>query len=287
MPEDEKDTLAPKKQSRCAEKERATETLKKKLLLKKKMTVMPGAEAYASYRNPRVGILLLHGFTSTPQGLRGLAKRLETQGISVSVPLLAGHGTHPCDLLKTSVEEIVESAEAALYGLQRKVRNVFVAGVSFGGNLALHLAAKHPVQGVIAMSAPIYLKHSYLRPLLQVYSWFKPYLKKRLPKESRKDYHIVERVTYDCIPLPALFRGFHWLKKMKGELGKVTSPVLVLQKKDDFLVQEKSAEYIYQKVTSKKKSLKFIENTYHGIALGPSQTIVADEISRFIRENCA
>ena len=50
----------------------------------------------------RTGVLLSHGFTSTPASLRPWAEFLHEQGFSVSVPLLPGHATRWQELNTTT-----------------------------------------------------------------------------------------------------------------------------------------------------------------------------------------
>ena len=41
---------------------------------------------------PRLGVLLLHGFSGNPYTMRPLQAPLEALGMEVSLPLLRGHG---------------------------------------------------------------------------------------------------------------------------------------------------------------------------------------------------
>ena len=51
------------------------------------MTIMPGAEPI-SVDGSEVGVVLCHGYPSTPQSMRGWAEHLAAAGYSVRVPLL-------------------------------------------------------------------------------------------------------------------------------------------------------------------------------------------------------
>src|SRR2546423_13530042 len=62
--------------------------------------VLPGAEPFDHSGGP-VGVLLCHGFTGSPQTLRGWADYLAAQGLTVSLPRLPGHGTTWQDLART------------------------------------------------------------------------------------------------------------------------------------------------------------------------------------------
>src|SRR2546427_10780076 len=108
------------------------------------------------------GCLLLHGFAGTPPEMRGLGEYLAAAGYDVMGPLLAGHGLTPEAMALTRWTDWVRSAQDALTALRRDCREVFVAGQSLGGTLALHLAATNPaVTGVVAvggMGSPDYFR---------------------------------------------------------------------------------------------------------------------------------
>ena len=53
------------------------------------VSVLPGAEPYAHDGND-IGVLLVHGYTSTPQSMRGWAEHLAAAGFTVRLPRLPG-----------------------------------------------------------------------------------------------------------------------------------------------------------------------------------------------------
>ena len=68
--------------------------------------VLPGAEPYA-HDGGDIGVLLVHGYTSTPQSMRGWAEHLAAAGYTVRLPRLPGHGTRWQDLNTTAVAGLV------------------------------------------------------------------------------------------------------------------------------------------------------------------------------------
>src|SRR3989442_7297654 len=108
------------------------------------------------------GCLLIHGFAGTPPEMRGLGAYLAAAGYDVMGPLLAGHGLTPEAMALTRWPDWAASAELAYETLRQDCTEVFVAGQSLGGTLALHLAATNPsVNGVVAigaMGSPAYFR---------------------------------------------------------------------------------------------------------------------------------
>ncbi len=107
-----------------------------------KVPVLPGAEPFR-HEGGEVGVLLCHGFTGSPQSLRPWAEHLAERGLTVSLPLLPGHGTRWEDMQVTGWQDWYAEVDRELRALRERCAQVFVAGLSMGGALALRLAAKH------------------------------------------------------------------------------------------------------------------------------------------------
>lgn len=104
-------------------------------------------------RHERLGVLLLHGFTSGLRALDGLVPHLEAAGLPFRMPVLRGHGTRWEDLKGVTAADWHADAEAALLDLARDVDAVVVVGLSMGGLVALELAMNHPMR--VAAVVPV------------------------------------------------------------------------------------------------------------------------------------
>ena len=100
---------------------------------------MEGAEEIFIDKNSRTGILMIHGFSSTPRQFKELSFYLSEKGFNVSAPLIAGHGTSPEDCRKTCSKDWTKSVMEAYARLKNISEKVFVVGNSFGSNLGFWL----------------------------------------------------------------------------------------------------------------------------------------------------
>lgn len=91
----------------------------------------------------RRGIVLLHGLTDSPYSTRALGKFFNSRCFRVMVPLLPGHGTRPGDLLAATWQDWTATVDYALARLRDEVDEVYLAGFSMGGTLALHQLLAH------------------------------------------------------------------------------------------------------------------------------------------------
>lgn len=112
-----------------------------------------------------VGVLCIHGFTGSPNDMRPLGEALARQGYSAYAPVLPGHGGLPHKIKGYGWHDWVEAARDALRKLCKTHAHVFIAGLSMGGLITLHLAASEhqcampegrvlPIRGIVVLAAP-------------------------------------------------------------------------------------------------------------------------------------
>jgi len=218
--------------------------------------IMIGAEPLFLQRGNEVGILLIHGFTSSPGDFSKLANFLAEKNITVYAPLLPGHGTHPRDLKSINHQDWINSAQQALNLLNTKKK--FVLGYSMGGTLALTLAAENDLDGVISINSAIFLANRYVA--------FIPLLKLVETYTAKKSEDIIKfidekRVVYDSTPLESITELQELINTV--QLQKITEPILIFQADNDKIILPESADYIYSNVNSEDKILISLANSTH------------------------
>src|SRR3990172_5001769 len=109
---------------------------------------------FPGYDNGKA-VLLIHGFADTPYDLRPLGEYLAAHGITACAPLLKGHGTSAKDMEKTGWRDWLVKPESALKELSSKHKKVYLAGFSMGGSIAIDLASRYEVAGVILLAPSI------------------------------------------------------------------------------------------------------------------------------------
>ena len=222
--------------------------------------------------------LLIHGFTGTPWALRELAEYLAGKGITVSAPLLPGHGTTPEDLRKTEWESWLDAARQEFDRLQAKYESIFVLGHSMGGSIALWLASERKIEGIITLAAPYMLPGIQIAaiPLIKNFVAFRK--KKRSFRKSWK-----EQIGYDRYPLESVLELDKFLRALQPRLSEVRCPVLIIHGSEDRRIQLKNAERIFRSLGSSEKRKIVLNGSAHMITLGTGKAKVFDETYSFIK----
>ncbi|WP_280700016.1 alpha/beta fold hydrolase [Kitasatospora sp. GP82] len=244
------------------------------------MPLMPGAEPFR-HRGGRVGVLLVHGFTGSPQSLRPWADHLAAAGLTVALPLLPGHGTRWQDLRLTRWEDWYAEVDREFRELADECEQVFVCALSMGGSLALRLAARHgeAVAGLVLVNPSVRSDNpaSVLLPVLR-------HLVPSLPGVAN-DIALpgAAEVGYDRMPLPAVWSLGRLWQDVQALLPEVRQPVLLLHSPQDHVVSPANSELVLARISSTDVTELLCERSYHVATLDHDAELIFEASLDFIR----
>lgn len=239
-------------------------------------------------KKSQIGILMIHGFTSTPDQFKELSVFLANKGFSVSAPIIAGHGTNPADLEKTGPEDWKKSVKDAYLEFKKVSPKIFIIGNSFGSNLGFWLVKEFNNEpcAIVSLGAPIFMRyHKFTLCRLYTYGLIrKNYRKPR--RIYRTDYtDFDDEVTYPIIPCKSLRDFFNFIKnETVPNLNKIKIPIFVGQSDSDNVVKPKSATYIYENVGSRFKRIYWFPGKAHVIMSHQRRDELFEKIYSFIKE---
>lgn len=230
------------------------------------------------------GVLLIHGWTSTPYEVRRLGKYLNENGYTVYGPQLRGHGTISKDLENIRWTDWLEDAEIAFEKIKLECDQVFVGGTSIGANLGILLCSKNKdVSGLVLMAAPYKIKFEKLAVLFaKLIKYFKPYNRKFYPPTFGVATSITRLISYQTYPIESALETFWLVKKSREALSKIVQPCFILQSTHDHVVSGNSLEDIYERISSKTKLKKYIQRAYHTFISDIKNEHVFEDILKFI-----
>lgn len=241
--------------------------------------VLPGAEPYR-HEGGEVAVLLCHGFTGSPQSLRPWAQHLAGQGLTVSLPLLPGHGTRWEDMALTGWQDWYAEVDRELRALRRRCARVFVAGLSMGGALALRLAARHGegVDGVVLVNPAnkVHGLSAYALPVARHVVRTTKGITSDIAREG------VLESGYDRVPLHSAHSLRTFLRLVDGELPQVTQPLLLLHSVHDHVVPPADSARVLSRVSSTDVTEILLEQSYHVATLDHDADRIFEESYAFI-----
>lgn len=203
--------------------------------------IMAGAEPFSAAGGD-AGVLVIHGFTGTPQSMRPLAEAFADAGFTVELPLLPGHGTVVEDMVSTGWADWSAAAEQAYQDLAGRCSKVVVAGLSMGGTLAVWLAANHPeIAGLVAVNAMVDPPAPDLRELLAGMLEAGPVMPGIGSDVADPD---VAELAYDGAPVQPLLSMFDALDELAGRLGDIACPVIIFTSTNDHVVAPVSSDVL-------------------------------------------
>ncbi|MFB7108764.1 alpha/beta hydrolase [Streptomyces sp. NPDC056291] len=243
------------------------------------MPVLPGAEPFR-HEGGEVGVLLCHGFTGSPQSLRPWGRYLAERGLTVSLPLLPGHGTRWEDMQLTGWPDWYAEVDRELRVLRESCARVFVAGLSMGGALALRLAARHgdAVAGVVVVNPAnkVHGLSAYALPVARHVV--------RTTKGIASDIALegAAELGYDRVPLHAAHSLRNFFRMVDGELPQVTQPLLLLRSPQDHVVPPVDSARILGRVSSTDVTEVLLEHSYHVATLDHDADRIFEESYAFV-----
>lgn len=256
---------------------------------------------------------LIHGLTGTPKEMSSIGQRLNKQGFSVVAPLMLNHDKSISCLKRTTWQDLYNFIRNEFIKYANDYENIFVAGLSFGALIGILLAHEFPdkVKALNCFSPTLFFdgwanpKLRVLLPLvfktpLQYYFYLKegyPYgiknerLRSRIEsfytKSNLFDYSKVHLYGYPVIPVSSMRQNHLLAKYVKKILPDVTTPIQLLQAKDDDVTSPKNSYYIYDHIGSQEKEVVLFENSYHIIIADQERDKVAEKTVAFFEKHRA
>lgn len=220
--------------------------------------------------NQRTGVLLVHGFISSPAELTAYGKHIHALGFNVLGCRLAGHGTSPCDLATRHWEDWLDSVRRSYEILAAISPRVIVVGFSAGATLALLLASEKPDKlkavALICPALKVQDKKINLASVAHaVTSFTSNFLKGAAAFKFRRSHTGQPDTNYQSIPLSALAELKALMAKARNKVPEIKTPLLIMQSKNDPVVIGDFADTIMEKVTATEKELHWVDTDTHHI----------------------
>ena len=249
-----------------------------------------GIPRYYNNTDSDICVITVHGFSSSPKEVQQMSEFIHNKGINVYSPRLKGHGTAPEDLKDTTWKDWYASLSRAITIASLKYKRIYIIGFSTGGLLALLSSKKCYLEfaGIVCINAALNLNDVRVKTLLPAISFWNDLVNAFHANDYAKEYigNNAENpdINYDKFYVRAIEQLSSLMAKTKKNLANIDCPILIIQAKDDPVVNPTSAYEIFEKIKSKQKDIVILDLNNHVIVKGNNTKELYDEIYKFIQK---
>ncbi|MHA2335426.1 MAG: alpha/beta hydrolase, partial [Candidatus Hodarchaeales archaeon] len=184
--------------------------------------------------NSGTGCLLIHGFTASPTEMKPLGEYLKSHtDWDILGIRLAGHGTSPEDMAKTTYFQWIESAKEGYRRLKERNKDIYVAGLSMGSLLTTLLTSNEEITGIALLSPPFKLK-SKLTSLAPILKHLLPYKRKDPSSITYLQKH--DLISYSMYPTSAVVELNKLIKIVRAKIPEIMTLVIAVYSKEDTMI---------------------------------------------------
>ncbi|MFI5317393.1 MAG: alpha/beta hydrolase [Myxococcota bacterium] len=233
--------------------------------------------------DPRGGVapavLCLHGLTGTPYEVRPPAESLAAAGFYCEGPLLPGHGTSAAELARQPYGAWLDAAVAAHDALAERHERVYALGLSLGGLLALGLAERRAVRGLVVLAVPLELGWLVRRSVPWLHR-----LVPQLPKTPaiRDPEARARHPGYDRMPLAAVNQLLRLAREVRAGLPRIAAPAQLIFSRLDPTVSARNAELLLRGLPPGDRELHWLERSGHVLPVDFERALVARKVVEFL-----
>ncbi len=238
----------------------------------------------------KIGIIVAHGYKSSPKEVEPLAQFLNGFGFKVYASRMHGHGTSPKNIAETDFEKWLDGLQRSYAAISNICAKIIIVGFSTGGLLALLAAARKnknikKLRAIIAINAALKLVDIRSKMIPGINLWNE--LLSKFNIESGKFEYIDDKPENPQINYSRNYlKGVYELEKLMHEceknLAKVEVESLLIQASKDPVVNPISAKMILDKISSRQKELIEVDFDNHVIINCARQNEIFEEIRKFL-----
>ncbi len=243
------------------------------------MPALEGAGPWSA-AGGRSGVLVLHGFTSTPQSVTPLGQAFAAAGHTVEAPLLPGHGTSVDHMAGTGWDDWAAAALAAHDSLSGRCDHLAVAGLSLGGALAALVAAERPsVAALVVVNPAVEAPAAEVRKAVGVMAESGTTTVPAIANDIADPAG--DELAYDTVPVAAVLSLFDGQAQLEPRLGEVACPVLLFTSRQDHVVPTTASDLLARQIAGPVERV-WLERSYHVATLDYDAELIGRTAVEFL-----
>lgn len=238
-------------------------------------------------------LLMVHGFSDSPQMYRKLAPALAEEGYFCRAILLPGFGKDVEAYASGTIDEWHQKVASEVAQLRKEHARVWIVAHSLGGaiTIAHTLDNRSEVDGLVLITPAIAVSNER-SPLLPTRFWheFSKYvlpfthttcspfeMDAQDPAERNREYRNV------FSPRSVVDQTFELIDHNSGRASEIRKPTLMFLSESDQVVDSAAIATYFQELSAKPKELVRLSNSGHMVPVDYEWALVVDRIAEFIR----
>ncbi len=237
----------------------------------------------------KIGILICHGYKSSPKEVESLAKFFNGFGFKVYAVRMKGHGTSPVNIQDTNWHDWYDSLQRGYAALKMICAKVVIVGFSTGGLIGLLSTAqkKSGIAAIVSINSALKLKDIRSKMVHGINLW-NDLLDKFHIHTGKFEYIDSEPEIPEFNYSRNYIKGVGEIEKLMKEcrenLPQITIPALIIQARHDPVVDPLSGVMIYERILSKDKFLFEPDFSNHVIINGERKEEIFALIKEFLHK---
>ena len=243
-------------------------------------------------------VLCFHGLTGSPGELYRYGLDLFKAGYDVNCPVLPGHCQGVEAIKHARWQDWHGFALSTFDEMASRYRRIYLSGICFGSVLALAVAAEREnVTAISALSTTFFLDGWSLPPVrvlmplgfVTIFKFLYSFPESgpmgvknhAVRKQVESAMKSQDAYALNCFPLVCVHELSKLSRFMRKRLHLVKTPVIIFHSVRDDLASLKNAEVVYRGVSSARKELITLRNSYHLITLDNDRREVSKKTIAF------
>lgn len=253
--------------------------------------VMQGAQSY-EVGEGEVGLLMIHGFASSPAVFQRMAPALAERGFRCRVIRLPGFGqpVGQASFHSAVWRRVIEVETAAL---RESCRDVWLVGHSMGATLALdHVLRGGRVDGLVLMTPLIEVAQAR-SVLMPPRAWFelgrkvwpqRALIETAFPVDIQEPLPGMDELRDLYLPMAAYGEMFAVVDQIQGQAPAISCPVLMAVAPSDLVVDSEAARVYFDDLGSSRKQLLSLPGSGHVLPLDREWAVMVEAVEQFTRK---
>ena len=260
---------------------------------------------HSNTSRPRGAVLLLHGLCSSALEVRLFARTLRAHGFVVRIPTLSGYSAVEAnanrDVTPPNFRRWIEDAVTEFDELRENYGEVSICGVSLGATLALGVATERSedICALSLISTTLFfdgwnvsrwrflLPLAYYTPLGHLYRYresppygvrnerVRAWIAAQLARGS------LSSAGASTIPIASLKEADKLIRHVKGRLGSVHTPTLMIHAKEDDVASLANVNYVRRYIGAEMFREIVVTDSYHMITIDNDREFSAMKTAQF------